>query len=440
MNRKTLRILSLSLLTAAVLCLAGCAPSIGGPGSDLDTLAEADPTPEFTPAPDSVTMVVTPETISQLEAYPELRKADLTGSTCYPEIMAYMEAHPDVQVIYTVDVMGKTIRSDLELVNLAGIAPEQVDEVANALQYLPKLKYVELMASDGSCALSLENVKRFQEIIPGAQFNYNFEMFGKRFNTADLYIVFENTPIGDEGLNTIRMAMDIMPQLYSVSLDKCEVSTPAMAKLREDYPDVQVDWRLYFGTKFNCMTNEDILRLTDGLYNDNIADMKYLTKARYVDIGHNDRLSDISFLQYMPDLELLIVSGAAVKDLTPLSNAKNLEYLELVFCGNLQDLSPLAGCENLKYLNISMTLVKDLTPLDDLPIERFNCLSMKYLPNSQREHFKEKHPDCLSVFNGTQPYGYGWRYTDYGYTFWEYYANMRIIFDYDNKYWYTGRT
>ena len=439
MNRKQLRILSLSLLTAAVLCLAGCAPSFGGAGGDLD-IYDVEPTPEFTPSPDEVTMVVTPETISQLDSYPNLKTADLTGSTCYPEMKAYMESHPDVKVLYTVEVMDKTIRSDLEMVNLAGMTQEQFPEVSEALQYLPKLKYVELVSSNGSCDLTMEQVKTLQGILPEARFNYNFDLFGQQFNTGDKYIVFENTPIGDEGLGAIRTAMDIMPDLYSVSLDKCEVSTPAMAQLREDYPDVQVDWRLYFGTKFNCMTNEDILRLTDGLYNDNVADMKYLTKARYVDIGHNDRLSDISFLQYMPDLELLIVSGAAVKDLTPLANAKNLEYLELVFCGNLTDLSPLAGCENLKYLNISMTLVKDLTPLDNLPIERFNCLSMKNLPNSQREHFKEKHPDCLSVFNGSQPYGYGWRYTDYGYTFWEYYANMRIIFDYDNKYWYTGRT
>lgn len=50
--------------------------------------------------------------------------------------------------------------------------------------------------------------------------------------------------------------------------------------------------------------------------------------------------------------------------------------------------------------------------------------------------FKQWHPDCLSIWKGSQPYGYGWRYNDYGYTFFEYYANMRIIFRYDDESYY----
>jgi Leucine-rich repeat (LRR) protein len=108
------------------------------------------------------------------------------------------------------------------------------------------------------------------------------------------------------------------------------------------------------------MTDETVLRLTNGLKNEHIGEMKYLTMAEYVDIGHNEFLSDISFFEYMPNVKLIIGSGTAIKDVTALQNLKNLEFLELVFCDYLKDISPLAGCTGLKYLNISITRVSQL--------------------------------------------------------------------------------
>ena len=46
----------------------------------------------------------------------------------------------------------------------------------------------------------------------------------------------------------------------------------------------------------------------------------------------------------------------------------------------------------------------------------------------------ESHPDCWTTYTGSkQPYGKGWRYDDGGYTYFEYYAKMREIFDYDSR-------
>ena len=52
------------------------------------------------------------------------------------------------------------------------------------------------------------------------------------------------------------------------------------------------------------------------------------------------------------------------------------------------------------------------------------------VPVADTKAYEENHPDCLTRFEGQQPYGYGWRYDDHGYTFFEYYANMREIFRY----------
>ena len=58
---------------------------------------------------------------------------------------------------------------------------------------------------------------------------------------------------------------------------------------------------------------------------------------------------------------------------------------------------------------------------------------------ASQNQFKEWHPDCLSRFTGKQPYGYGWRYIDNGITYNDYYANMRIVFRYDDEDYHGNR-
>ena len=136
----------------------------------------------------------------------------------------------------------------------------------------------------------------------------------------------------------------------------------------------------------------------------------------------------------MPELEVLIGSGSAVKDLSGIENCKKLTWLELASCLKLDNIEPLAGCEGLKYLNISYTKVKDLSPLDALKLERFVYLNPKASTKEQNT-FLTIHPkaECITVFYGySQPYGYGWRYDDNGKTmFWYYKDVIREVFEYD---------
>ena len=147
-------------------------------------------------------------------------------------------------------------------------------------------------------------------------------------------------------------------------------------------------------------------------------------------MGHNETLSDLSFVGYMPDLEILIVSGCSVKDLSGFENCKKLEFLELAYCGFLEDLTPLADCESLKYLNVSYTKVSNLQPLDGLPLERFYCIHSRVGAEEQKI-FQEIHDTCWTHFYaGDNPYGIGWRYDD-SRTYSEIYKKIREIWNYD---------
>ena len=420
------------IITALLLCLTGCMPKFVDINDYL--IYEADPDRPVT----RLTMVATAEDMAQMDTnYPDLERLDLTGSTCYAEILEYVQAHPDVNVTYTVNVLGKEYGLETISINLSEMQTSQVSEVVPLLKHFPDLAYVELMKEDGTCSLTLDDVKTMQDTLDGVPCHYTFDLFGTTVSTSDTVIEFTDTYIGDEGLSEIKEAMTLMPALQKVRLDNCGTTSDAMAKMRTEYPDLQIHWRIWFG-KYTCMTDEEMLRLTNGLMNEHVGELKYCTEAKYIDLGHNEYLSDISFFEYMPKAKIVILSGTAVSDVSAMKNCKELEWLELVFCSYLKDVSPLAGCTGLKYLNISITSVSELSDLDNVPLERFVALSMKNLTQSEREAFAAAHDDCLRVWYGTQPYGYGWRYSDQGYTFYKYYADMREIFDYDDKYFYNG--
>lgn len=433
MKCKKAPVLTVLLLAATLLCLTGCEMPKFVKAEDY-YVYEAD---ESHPVK-RLSTVVTAENIAQLEEYPDLVRLDLTGSTCYPEMLEYVLAHPDVTVIYDVEILGKQYPRETVSVNLSELKSAQVKETAQLLRHFPDLRYVDLMKEDGSCNLSYEDVQELQNAIPNVAINYLFDLFGQQVSLGASKLEFTNTMIGDEGLDEIRDAIKKMPKLKTIRLDNCGTSSEAMDKLRKENPDLGIHWRVWFG-KYTCMTDETMLRLTNGLKNEHIGEMKYLTEAVYVDLGHNEYLSDISFFEYMPKVKVLILSGTAVSDVTPLKGLKELEWLELVFCDYLKDISPLEGCTGLKYLNISITRVSQLDALMNLPLERMVALSMSQLTQSEREDFAAAQPDCLRVWWGTQPYGYGWRYSDQGYTFYKYYADMREIFMYDDTYFYNGR-
>ena len=127
MNKR--RILLAGFLFAALL--AGCGKTSLPEETVKETLVE------------SVTMVVTEDTIAQLEEYPGLKRADLTGSTCYAAIEAYARNHPDVEVVYTVALGGVEVSPDTDVLTLK---PEEYtfEALLENGKHLPKLTSLTL--------------------------------------------------------------------------------------------------------------------------------------------------------------------------------------------------------------------------------------------------------------------------------------------------------
>lgn len=368
--------------------------------------------------------------LENLNYLPQMTDIQFPGTELTMEqITTLREAYPNLTVDYTVTLMGLELSASTAELDLTGLQPSQVEQTAQVCSLLPGLTNVELMDASGQSALSVEDVGKLCAAAPQAVFHYVFDLFGKTVSTTDERIEFVKQNIGNKGEQELRNALAILRGCSYLLLDDCGFDSEILAKAREDFPDTKVVWRIYAGTR-NYMTDTEVLRAVYHVDDTNSYEMRYCNEVKYMDLGHNTEMTDLSFISFMPDLEIVILSGSPITDLSPFAGNENVEFLELAYCGTLKDVSPLAECPNLKYLNISYTKVKDLSVLKDLHMDRI-CYLGSGFSQSERETLKGQFPECWITLDGRTPYGKGWRYDDEGYTFSEIYKKVREVFNYD---------
>lgn len=340
---------------------------------------------------------------------------------------------PGVQLEYSVLFRGEEWDPGVTEMDLSDLTSEEVEQVAADLAFFPNLTTVELMDAEGKSALTLTDVQTLQEAAPGATFHFTYTFYKVTFSTTDTRVEFVNKYMKDKDEPEIRQILDIMDDCEVMVFNNCHISNTVMAGIRDDYRDrTKIVWRVFFGNGGSCLTDREVIKMVYGLTNSNSKALMYCEDARFIDFGHNEALTDISFVAYMPKLEAIILSGSPIRDLTPFEGHENLYFLEIAYCSYIEDLSPLSSCPNLGMLNISYTKVTDLSPLDGLNIERLTFVKTP-VEDEEIERYTALHPDCWAVWKGDQPYGKGWRYEEDGSQS-EYYKKLasKEIFNYKN--------
>ena len=362
----------------------------------------------------------------QLHYLPSLTNLTLPKTTLTMEdISALADPFPELQVAYSIDLLGKEYLPDTTSADFSNVSASEMEQITEKFSMLPQLTEVTLPS-----ALRMEDVKILMDRFPEITFHYTFDLFGKTLTLETERVEYLDVAIGNQGEDQIRAALDIMPQCTYFKLENCGIDNEVMASIRDDYPNTKIVWRVSFGGQYSLLTDETTLRTVYGVENSHGQYLKYCTGLKYIDMGHNTTLTDISFIEYMPDLEIVILSGSSITNVDAFANCKKLEWLELANCYALTDISALETCESLRFLNICFSKVTDLTPIQNLPLERFLYLNPQIDKETQAA-FEESHPDCWVRFTGSDPYSLGWRYNDVGVTRFEYYEKIREIFNYD---------
>ena len=120
----------------------------------------------------------------------------------------------------------------------------------------------------------------------------------------------------------------------------------------------------------------DIKVMTCALVNvTNLAGIEDLTALEYLDLNSNVYQGSLEYLSSLTALDTLILSGNLITDISPLANLSNLRRLDLGSRGVLlglvknqvADITVLKDLDKLEEVLIADNLVKDLTPLVNLP-------------------------------------------------------------------------
>ena len=380
MKRFASALLPVIFLILAALLFTGCSiNAFAAPEVPPTATPAASPTPPPTPAP-------TPP--------PYAEGIDICGSQYMPGATKVIMHSPSAQEIDLFCKAAPFILAKNAVIDLG-------DDVSSPIRWEDLLRLEEALKTDED---SLENVK----------FTYSFTLYDKPFSLADKKMDLNHIRIDDQG-ELVRKVIACMPNLEVLDMDFCRVDDEHMAKIREDFPSVKVIWRVWFGGAYSVRTDvTKILASAPGTGGDlkisNTGALRYCNDVKYLDVGHNEILKDISFVSYMPDLEVAILAMLNVKDISPLADCKKLEYLELQ-TNQITDLSPLKELKGLHHLNIAYNFeLKDISPLYGLTnLERLWIGALTPIPEDQVAEMKKHVPGCVIETTYWDPHD-GWRW------------------------------
>lgn len=345
--------------------------------------------------------------------FPAMEVIDL-GSTHITsgQIDLLKDAFPAAAIVYNyLNVLDEAVSVDTETLDWSSLALADLDRAIADIKYLSNLETIELRGEDGMPYLALEDALRIHEAYPHLHIGYAVELFGQTVTTDMEALEYARVSIGDEGLEELRALLPLMDKLTYLKLDACGTSDDAMAQLREDFPNMEIHWRVYAGS-YNVMT-DNYKFWAGGLTDQQTKSLVHLRSIKYLDVGHHN-LTNLDFCANLADLEVGIFAIGPLTDISGIKDCTKLEYLELLANGRLddEDMENLAGLTNLEHLNIGdMPKLTGLAFTDNMTkLKRFHC-TMNNIPQEEIDRFIALHPDCEVNFSkSTDPIEGGWRY------------------------------
>ena len=356
---------------------------------------------------------------------------------------------------------GSVHKVDATRLSLTKLKHKDVEEAAELLRQMPDLVRIDL-GTDGAWSkieraelnaetasierpaeatrdLTWEDIRLLQEAAPQADVDYRFVFYGRYLSTLSTEMDLNHSVMYDEGA-AVREILPVMKKCRRLDMDSCGVSSESMAEIRDAYPDMEVIWRIWFANnQFTMRTDSERLWCANFyayMKDEYTQDLKYLTNLKYLDLGHNRELHDWSFMRYMTNLEVCIITDSGWDTLDMLENCTKLEFLEIVPMAHYElDLHPLAGMQDLEHLNINgMGPTEGWEVLLGMPkLKRLwiGSHTAYYFPEGAMEQILAAHPDTdiLYLTNGSAVGS--WRINPDG-SVPERYLLLREQFDYDH--------
>ena len=404
---------------------------------------------------------LTMEDTANLNYFPNLKRINAQNCRDYDALLALWTQRPDLQVQYTVALGTDHYDVAVERVNLEQITAEEI----SLLAYLPKLQSV--LCSGGDLATvsqlkdycqgrqldfqiclgeaivpldtkevtvsaitdaqldllplfqnlkklhiqqpeaSAQNLLELQKNNPGLTITWEQEVCGQMFPSTVEEIDLSGTK--NIRLEDLEQKMAYFPEAKLVFLGECGLDNDLLAAHREQVRDrYKLVWTVSCGSKLKTRTDATtFMPVREYVYyfNDEEAyNLRYCEDMICIDIGHMS-IHNIEFVEYMPNLQYLILAHTQLQYIDPISTCKNLKFLELDW-SPVKDLSPLTGCTALEDLNLGKVYA-DFTPIEQMTW--LKNLWMVECSTAARYKMTQALPDTKVMVTGAATVANGWR-------------------------------
>lgn len=345
--------------------------------------------------------------LSAIPMLPELQTVDALECTDYKTLTAIHEAWPELDLQYEVPVGG---------VNWAGTTKQMTienadgEELLRMLPYLPDLTDVTLTGTTPDN----EVIYEMMCLRPDVVFHWEFTLFGVQTNSTATELNLSNIKM--ESTDEVENALKYFYNLERVEMCECGISSEDMDALWKRHPETRFVWAINIGsgrlrTDATAFIPYKIGHNIDRpLYNSQITELKYCIDLECLDLGHM-RMTDISFLHYMPKMKFLILADTVAKDYSVVGELTELVYLEL-FMSPFSDTELLLNLTKLQDLNISWTKLENPELLMEMTWLKRLWATKIGLSEEQNETLKAALPDTLVYTSSLHPTEGGWRQSD----------------------------
>ena len=362
--------------------------------------------------------------LSLLKQFPYLTYVDATALSDAPAVKAVAEKLPNVSFLWSVEVLGQSYPSSSESLDLTGAAIGDVTALAQSLAAFPALKSVDLTGQ----ALSDETMLALAQALPNTSFIWDVDLFGVTVSSGDVEADISDIPVAD--LDALRQKLALLPGLTQLVMCNCGPADEEMAALAASVPGVKFVWLINVGgwemrtdvkafSKGNRKTFDggEFIGGKTNFTSEDLEPLKYCTDLIALDVGHGSRITDLSFLQYLPKLRFLILAMNRITSIEDLKYCPELEYLE-IFQNYIADWTPLLSLPKLTHLNCSTnygrtedgakqypdyTVLLQMTQLERLWVIHDN------LTSTQVEELRAALPNAVVNSTGTHSTSNDWR-------------------------------
>lgn len=326
--------------------------------------------------------------------FPNLKKVDASRCGDYAMLEKLQARLPELDVIYTVSLGGKSFAPDSTELSLA---PEEfdLDTLTANLPYLPQVNTLEFLRTD----LTLEQVEQLRTDFPGITFAFTVELLGQEYgeDTTELDL----SAMTSEQVEEVSQKLPMLPALEKITLTDGEGNSQLpkedVKTLQQSVPNAVIDYSFdFFGTVLstaeeevhiknvkigdegesevraaldllpnckrfvleNCqISNEVMAKLRDD-YRDrtkvvwrvNFGKGSSLTDAQILRAVYDLVDSNCANLTYLEDVRFMDIGhNEFLKESSFISGMKSLEYV-IISGSMISDLKPFANCKNLKVL------------------------------------------------------------------------------------------